>query len=106
VVVAGVLAGVAGYLGVADQVSTCSFRGGEFRRGYQERAGLCQCLGVPSGREHSLPEDQVNVAAFPDSQAYPDVHLRPHGVAAHGLLRRSLGSGEQVSRDGPAAPRE
>jgi hypothetical protein len=57
-------------------------------------------VGVPSGVEHALAEDQVDVAALADAEADPQVHLRAHRALAHGLLGRPLGRGHQGDGDG------
>jgi hypothetical protein len=95
---------VAGYLVIADQVSPVPLRAGVLRSGDQKRAGLGERVRVPSGIERFLPQDQLDVAAFPDAQAYPHVHLRADGVFSHGLLGWPLRGGDEVDRDGAAAP--
>jgi hypothetical protein len=32
-------------------------------------------MGIPADLEHSLPQDQVDVARLADAEAYPKVHL-------------------------------
>ena len=59
---------------------------------------------MPSGGEHALPEYEIDISAFSDSQAQPDVHLRANRPRAHGLLRGPLGGHEQGGRHGPATP--
>jgi hypothetical protein len=77
-----------------------------FGIGDQEFARLGELVGVPAGIERSLAQYQVHVAAFPDSQADTDIHLRADGGSfAHGCLRRPLGRGDQVHRDGAAPAR-
>ena len=70
----------------------------------QELAGRVERVGVPARGEHALAEDEVDVLAFADAEADPDVHLRAHRALAHGLLRRPLGRGDEVDGDGASAP--
>ena len=63
-------------------------------------------MGIPSGPEHSLPEDQVRVPWLADPKAYPQVHLRAHRAGSHGLLRGTLGSRDKGYRDRAAKPRD
>src|SRR5690606_20915151 len=58
--------------------------------GEQELAGCVEGVGMPPGVEHPLPKDEIDVLALPDAEAHPDVHLRPDGTLAHGLLRGAL----------------
>ena len=44
---------------------------------------------MPPSGEHALAEHKVDVPAFPDPQAHPDVHLRADRASAHGLLSGS-----------------
>lgn len=44
----------------------------------QALAGGVEDGSVPSGGEHGLSEDQVNVFALADGEADPRVHLRPY----------------------------
>jgi hypothetical protein len=56
----------------------------------------------PAVGEHSLAEDEVDVAAFAHAQADPVVHLGADGAGLHGLLGGSLGGGEQGDGEGAA----
>ena len=76
---------------VGDQVGAGSAWGVVLGCGDQELAGCVEGVGRPAGGEHALAEDEVDVAAFPDAQADPDVHLRADSTGAHGLLCRALG---------------
>lgn len=63
----GVAGGQGGYVGVGEEVRAgwvgCDVVGA----GDEEFAGGVEGVGVPSGGEHSLPEYEVDVAAFADS---------------------------------------
>lgn len=61
---------------------------------------------MPSGREHPLSEDEVDVFAFADTETDADIHLRTHRALPHGFLCRALGRGDQRDRDRAAATRE
>src|SRR6266545_678483 len=63
-------------------------------------------MRMPPRAEHALPQDEINVLAFPDTEADAYVHLRPYDALAHRLLRRALSRGDQRDRDGPAATRD
>jgi hypothetical protein len=88
---------------VGDEVGADAAGHIEPGRGDQERARRSQGVGAPAGGEHASAEDEVDVAAFPDAEADADVHLRPDGAVAHGLLGRPLRGREQSHGDGPAA---
>ena len=99
-----VVRGVAGDLGIVDQVGPVPFRHGVLGIGYQECARLIEHVRVPAGFECALAQDQVDFAAFPHAQAYPGIHLRADRAFAHGILAWPLGRGDQLDRDGPAQP--
>jgi hypothetical protein len=58
-------------------------------------------VGVPSGLEHALSQDQVDVASFADAEADTYVHLGAHRAVAHYFLGGALGCG--CHRDGDRA---
>jgi hypothetical protein len=99
-----VLCGMPGDLVIGDQVGPVPFRRGVLGAGDQECARLGELMGVPSGIECALAENQVDVAAFPHAQAYPDIHLGADRALSHGLLARPLGGGNQADRHGTAEP--
>ena len=72
--------------------------------GDEELAGRVERVRLPAGGEHALAEDEVDVLAFADAEADPDVHLGADRALAHGLLGRPLGGGDEGDGDGPAAP--
>jgi hypothetical protein len=63
-----------------------------------EVTGGVEGVGVPPSGEHALAEHKVDVPAFPDPQAHPDVHLRADRASAHGLLSGSLGRSRGPAR--------
>src|ERR1019366_7429232 len=71
--------------------------------GDQEFSGRVERVRVPSGGEHSLAEDEVDIFALADAKADADVHLRSDGAFSHGFLGRALGCRDQGDRDGTAA---
>jgi len=91
---------------VGEQVGACPPGRVVAGCGDQEFPGRVEVVGIPSGPEHSLPQDQVDVAWLADPEAYPQVHLRAHRAGAHGLLRGTLGRGDKGHRDRPAKPRD
>ena len=89
---------------VGDQVGAGTAGGVVFGCGDQELARRVQRVGMPSGGEHALAEDQVDVAALADAEAHAHVHLRAERALAHRLLGRPLGGRNEGHRDSPAAP--
>lgn len=81
---------------VGDEVGAGAPGGVVLGGGDEELAGGVEDVGVPSGIEHALAEDQVDVAALADAEADPQVHLRAHRALAHGLLGRSHRSRARV----------
>jgi hypothetical protein len=55
-----------------------------FRRGDEELAGGVEFVGVPSGRQHALTEDEVDVFVLTDPEADPHVHLHDPDLAVDG----------------------
>lgn len=80
--------------------------------GYRSRCGdeefsrRVKVVGIPSGPEHSLPQDQVHVPWLADPEAYQQIHLRAHRALAHGLLRGPLSSRDKSYRHCAAKPRD
>jgi hypothetical protein len=70
------------------------------------RYGSVKVMGIPSGAEHALPEDKVDVPWLADPEAYPQVPLRAYRALAHRLLRGPLRSGDEGDRYCAAKPRD
>ena len=69
--VTGVTRGGIGDDLVGEQVGACALRRIVFGCGDEEFTGCIEVVGIPSGAEHSLSEDQVDVLALADAEAYP-----------------------------------
>ena len=91
---------------VGEQVGACPLRPVMARRGDEEFTGRIEVVGIPSGPEHALPQDQVHVPRLADTETYPQIHLRTHRALSHGLLRRPLGRRDKSDRDRAAKPRD
>ena len=91
---------------VGKQVGASAFRPIVAGCGDEEFPGRVEVMGIPSGPEHSLPEDKVDVPRLADAETYPQIHLGTYRALAHGLLGRPLGRGYQGDGDGASQPRD
>src|SRR5208337_5695439 len=101
---AGIVRGGFGDDLVGKQVGACPFGVIVARCGDEEFSWSVEVVGIPSGPEHSLPQDQVYVPWLADPEAYPQIHLRAHRALAHGLLRGPLSSRDKSYRHRAAKP--
>ena len=97
-------AGCAGHNLVRDQVGAGPPGRVVLGGRYEELARRVERVRLPAGGQHALSEDEVDVLAFPDPEADPDVHLGAHRAVSHGLLRRALGGRDQADGHGAPAP--
>src|ERR1700722_14585982 len=84
---------------VGEQISAGPLRPIVPGRGDEEFTRRIEVVRIPSGPQHSLPEDQVDVPRFADTEADPQIHLRANGALAHRLLRWPLCRGDKSYRD-------